>query len=94
MRAIIPTLESYVQGDAADVFDELKPAMDIANTIDSEAGSLGSSSTYQSDLIAAVGFCRAGFKRMLDFMRDEYTPAVRADPSTIGCSSLPCGLAG
>ncbi len=93
MRAIIPTLESYVQGDSstAEVFDELKPAMVIAETLDSDAGS---SSTYQSDLIAAVSLCRIGFKRMLDFMRDEYTPAIRTDESTIGCSSLPCGLAG
>jgi hypothetical protein len=43
---------------------------------------------------AAVATCRAGFKRLLDFMRDEYTPRVRTNPNEVGCSSLPCGLAG
>jgi hypothetical protein len=46
MRAVIPTLESYVQGSG--VFDELKPAMELAQSFDAAEGS---TSTYEVCLL-------------------------------------------
>jgi uncharacterized protein (DUF885 family) len=88
MRAIIPTLEDYVKVDA-EPFEELKPALELAKKLDSEL-----STTYEADFLSGIATCRAGFQKMLSFMRDEYTDKVRSNPAEVGCSSLPCGLAG
>lgn len=62
---------------------ELAPALQLADRLGDTA--------LHTELVAASDGCRVAFASLLKFVREEYTPHLRAEP---GCAALPCGVAG